>query len=166
MTCVSSSNPVLDVDHWKLLSSIIHCNDIESSRRVNAWLTPLLNRTPLAPTLIAFLGHVPHLPQEIRTAIFTSFAPCFSVMWPLAKHKINVETLLECFSATLKIACLDINREPAQFHDTVYSAVATTYLSALTRTPNRKKVGPNDPPEILFNNVISPSFLPPFYQAA
>jgi len=86
-------------------------------------------------------------------------------MWPLAKHKINVETLLECFSATLKIVCLDVNQELVQFHDTVFSAVSTTYLSALTRSPNRKKVGPDVPVEILFNNVISPRFLPPFYRA-
>lgn len=155
----------MDVDHWQLLSSIIHCNDIESSRRVKAWLTPLLNRTPLAPTLIAFLGQVPRLPQEMRTAVFTSFAPCFSVMWPLAKHKINIETLLECFSATLKVACLDVNQEPGQFHDTVCSVISTTYLSALTRTPNRKKVGPHVPPHILFNNIISLSSLPHFCRA-
>ena len=133
------------MDHWQLLSSIIHRNDTEGSRRVKAWLTPILNRTPLAPIFIAFLGQVPHVPPEIRPAVFTSFAPCFTVLWPLAKHKINIETLLECFSATLKIACLDTTQKPIQFHATVCPVVATTYLSALARTPNRKKVGPRCP---------------------
>lgn len=142
LTCVSSSNPVLDVDHWQLLSSIICCNDIEGSRRVKAWLTPLLNRTPLAPIFIAFLGQAPHLPPEVQTAIFTSFASCFSVLWPLAKHKINVETLLECFSATLKIVCLEKLAQPCA---AVCSAVANAYLSALARASNRKKVGPRCP---------------------
>ena len=153
------------MDHWQLLSSIIHHHDIESSRRVKAWLAPLLNRTPLAPIFITFLGQVPHLPPGVRTAVFTSFSPCFSVMWPLAKHKINVETLLECFSATLKIACLDANQQPTKFHTTVCSAVATTYISALTRAQNRKKVGTDIPCEIPFNNKTPPSFLPPFYRA-
>lgn len=130
------------MDHWQLLSSIICCSDIEGSRRVKAWLTPLLNRTPLAPILIAFLDQIPRLSPEIQTTVFTSFTPCFSVLWPLAKHKINVETLLECFSATLKIVCLDVNQNLAQPHVAVCSTVANSYFSALTRASNRKKVGP------------------------
>lgn len=129
------------MDHWQLLSSIICCRDVESSRRVKAWLAPLLNRIPLAPVCIAFLDQVSRLPPEIQTTVFDSFALCFTVLWPLAKHKINVETLLECFSASLKIICLDTNQKFGQLCATVCSAVANTYLSALTRASNRKKVG-------------------------
>lgn len=141
MTYGSSSNPALDVDHWQLLSSIICRGDIEGSWRINAWLTPLLNRTPFAPIFIAFLDHVPRLPPETQTTVFTSFTLCFSILWPLAKHKINLETLLECFSAALKISCLDANQSFAKPRATVCSAVANTYLSALPRASSRKKVG-------------------------
>ncbi|KAF9647481.1 hypothetical protein BDM02DRAFT_3187912 [Thelephora ganbajun] len=136
----SSSNPVLDVDHWQLLSSIICCGDIEGSRRVKAWLTPLLNRTPLAPILIAFLDRVTHLPPEIQTTVFASSTPCLSVLWPLAKHKINVEMLLECFSATLRIVCLDPSQKLAQPRAAVCSTVTNTYLSVLTHASNRRKL--------------------------
>ena len=153
------------MEHWQLLSTIICCNDIEGSRRIRAWLTPLLNRTPLAPIFIAFLDQVPRLPPEVQTAVFDSFTPCFSVLWPLAKHKINVETLLECFSATLKIVCLDTNQKFVQPYSAVCSAIANTYLSASARASNRKKVGPNAPYRTLFNDTILPSFLPPSCQA-
>ena len=134
------------MDHWQLLSTIICCNDLEGSRRVKAWLTPLLNRTPLAPIFTALLNQIPCLPPEVHTAIFDSFTPCFSVLWPLAKHKINVETLLECFSATLKIVCLDTNQKFAQPYSAVCLAITNTYFSALARASNRKKVGPKCPP--------------------
>lgn len=134
------------MDHWQLLSTIICCNDVEGSRRVKAWLTPLLNRTPLAPIFVAFLDQVSHLPPEVQTAVFDSFTPCFSALWPLAKHKINVETSLECFSASLKIVCLDTSQEFAQPYSAVCSAIANTYRSALARASNRKKVGPKCPP--------------------
>ena len=112
---------------------------------MKAWLTPLLNHTPLAPIFIAFLDQVSRLPPEVQTAVFASFVPCFSVMWPLARHKTNVETLLECFSVTLKTVPLDTNQKLAQPRAGIYSTVANTYLSALTRASNRKKVGPRCP---------------------
>lgn len=140
MTRGSSSNPILNLDHWQLLSSIVCCSGIEDSRRVKAWLIPLLNRTPFAPIFVAFMDKVPLLPPESQTTVFASFTLCFSFLWPLAKHKINVETLLDCFSATLKIVCPDANQNLAQPHASVCSAVASTYLSALPRASNRKKV--------------------------
>lgn len=140
MTCGSFSSPILDVDHWQLLASIIACGDTESSRRIKAWLIPLLNRTPFAPILTAFLDQAPRLSPEIQTAVFTSFTLCFSFLWPLAKHKINVETLLECFSATLKFFCLDANQNLEKHRATVCSAVAHTYLSTLPRASSHKKV--------------------------
>lgn len=129
------------MDHWQLLSSVICSGDVEGSRRVKAWLTPLLNRTPLAPIFIAFLDRVPHLPPEAQAAVFTPFTLCFSVLWSVAKHKINVETLLECFSATLKTARLDVGQQLEEARAAVCSGVAETYHSALTRSSNRKKVG-------------------------
>lgn len=147
--------------HWKLLSTIICCNEVGGSRCIKAWLAPLLNRTPFAPIFIAFLDQASRLPPEIQKAVFDSFTPCFYVLWPLAKHKIGVETLLECFSATLKIICLGASQKFVQLHSAVCSAVADAYLSALTRTSNRKKVGRKCSHQILFNNTISPSSLPP-----
>lgn len=141
MTCGSPENPLLDVDHWKLLSSIVCCADIEGTRLVKAWLIPILNRTPFAPIFIAFLDKVSRLPPELQTTIFTPFALCFSSLWPLAKHKIHIEALLECFSATLNLFSLHVNQIIAKPCGPVCSAVAKTYLSALPRAPSRKKVG-------------------------
>jgi hypothetical protein len=146
VTYGSSANPILDVDHWTLLSSIICRADIEGSRIVKAWLTPILNRTPFAPIFIAFLDKIFRLPPEIQTTVFIPFALCFSFLWPLARHKINIETLLECFSATLKAFYLDAGQNLAEPRAPVFSAVTKTYLSALPRASSRKKVGAMRPP--------------------
>lgn len=149
------------MDHWQLLSSLLCCSDIEGSRHVKAWLIPLLNRTPFAPIFIAFLDKVPRLPPEIQTTVFTSFTSCFSFLWPLAKHKINIETLLECFSATLKFFGSDVNHNLEKPRATVCSAVADTYLSALPRASGRKKVGAMCPLLSALIHKISPSSPPP-----
>ena len=141
MTRGSPHGPLLDVYHWQLLSCIVCCNDPEGFQRIRAWLKPLLNRIPLAPIFTTTLDQFPRLPTEIQATVFISFTSCFSVLWPLARHKMNAETLLECFSSTLKILNLNTDHDLAKPRATVCSAVANTYLSALARTPNSKKVG-------------------------
>lgn len=141
MTRGSPRGPLLDVYHWQLLSCIVCCSDPEGSQRIRAWLKPLLNRIPLAPIFTTILDQLPCLPAETQATVFISFTSCFSVLWPLARHKMNAETLLECFSSTLKVLNLNTDHDLVKPRATVCSAVANTYLSAVARTPNSKKVG-------------------------
>ncbi|KAI0085622.1 Urb2/Npa2 family-domain-containing protein [Irpex rosettiformis] len=143
------SNPLLDLQVWKLLCDILEAsarstNASRSTRPLRSWLLPLLNRLPISPILIAFLGLADH---EQPVKLFHVACKTLSLLWPLAVPKINVDTLLDCFSAiTSFLAQPDWKQSDKAAAGTVLrlaNLVISSYRSSLAGNVAKKKLYPH-----------------------
>ncbi|KAI0690683.1 Urb2/Npa2 family-domain-containing protein [Cytidiella melzeri] len=142
----SSSNHLLDLQIWQLLSDILHVSaksttGSRTSRTLRTWLLPLLNRIPTAPILVAFLGLADH---DFPTALLYVGCRTLSLLWPIAVPKINIDTLLDCYSAVVR--CL-ARREWQQPEGNTREAVTrlvdlvvASYRSSLSNSVAKRKL--------------------------
>ncbi|KAF7982078.1 hypothetical protein HWV62_30382 [Athelia sp. TMB] len=135
-----SANPILDTRYWTLLGAIIALPDRTSSKEVHTrptktWLTPLLNRTPICPTLLSFLASYQGVPLENRHPLSSAVHQCMIVLWPLSVHKVGVEALLELFGTFLK-ACESARDDLEKFGETI----TTSFRNALSNSSNKRKI--------------------------
>lgn len=138
----SSTSPVLDERYWALLRDVLVDPDTLKLRPVKAWLVPILQRTPLAPVVIAALASwVKHASNNIHAS-----AECLSALWPLAAAKLSAETLLDCFAAViqLSIGYSKIQRSLGSDAHARINALCQqllgSYRYALANASNKKKV--------------------------
>lgn len=137
---------MVDLEHWLLLASIVdrvHSN--EESRRIKTWLVPLLNRTPFAPVVVAYLRLVPSLTSERREALVIPFLRCFGFIWPLTTQKVNAEVLLECFGTYLDTILSVSEHASDRFLTELGPLITTSYRNSLSNSTSKKKVQFNKP---------------------
>lgn len=131
-----------DIQIWKLLHDILQTSALaaKAARPLRTWLLPLLNRTPCAPVLIAFLnsaeGHTPDLLSVGSRAL--------ALIWPLAVPRISADTLLDCFGAVARLftpqfwqRCDNSTRTTVL---RIVNLVVSSYRSSLASSGTKKKV--------------------------
>jgi len=100
-------NPILDTRYWQLLSDILSSSDagsakpISTARSIKSWILPVLNRTPIAPIVVAFFSLTASATRDTKLALNPLVSQCLAVLWPLAVPRFTPEILLECFGAVL-----------------------------------------------------------------
>ncbi|CDO72438.1 hypothetical protein BN946_scf184977.g139 [Trametes cinnabarina] len=103
---ISATNPVCDTRYWNLLHDILVSSGGEKygdhSRALRAWLVPLLNRVPIAPTILSYFNFA-SADGSFDIAQYTLFSRCVVILWPLAVPKFSPETLLECFGGVVQL---------------------------------------------------------------
>lgn len=135
-------NPIRDARFWDLLQDVLiaSSNAAKSARLIRAWLVPLLNRTPIAPIVIAYLTSLSSAQNaSTESPTLQSAAHSLCLLWPLAAPRFSADTLLDCFGAVLRV--FKCPRETTDEHLSRLAAlVVTAYSSAVTNTSVRKKV--------------------------
>ncbi|KAJ7107656.1 Urb2/Npa2 family-domain-containing protein [Mycena crocata] len=129
-----ATNPVLDSRFWALLSDIV----AEQTKSVKHWLLPLLNRVPIAPIFIAFLQLLGTTEAEKHAPLTDAVNQTFYSIWPLAVHKINAETLFECFGAFL--AVLEEDSEGQDALEKIGDSIISSLRVAVGNSSNKRKL--------------------------
>ncbi|KAJ7492845.1 Urb2/Npa2 family-domain-containing protein [Mycena latifolia] len=127
-------NPVLDPRFWSLLSDIV----TDQTKSVKHWLLPLLNRVPVAPIVASFLQLFGTVEVGLRAPLAAVVNKSLLGIWPLAVHKINSETLLECFGTFIGVVG-DIS-EPDADLDQLGVALTSSLRASVGNSSNRKKL--------------------------
>ncbi|KAF9560209.1 hypothetical protein CPC08DRAFT_690317 [Agrocybe pediades] len=138
-----AENPVFDTRYWNLLHSLNTPTEGSTKgwdiKQRNVWLTPLLNRVPLAPVVIAFLNAYNTLDEGQRSELSTSVNACLSTLWPLSAQKMGTEMLQDCYGAVLSV--LSSSSSPLNTcMAKLGSMISASYRLALTNSSNKKKL--------------------------
>lgn len=145
----SKGNPLVDLDHWNLLSDIITPSKNVSqaashTRPVKIWLVPLIHRTSFASTVTAYLGLSVGLDIATKSTLDHSFYRCLQSLWPLAAPKLSTETTLDIFGASLDSLRASSLQQPQNLDPSgsikICSMITSCYRSSLSNASNRKKV--------------------------
>jgi len=135
-------NPIFNARYWNLLKSL---NGTEGNvkaldgKQLNIWLTPLLNRVPLAPVVVVFLAAYNGLDERRRQELSSSMSTCLSVFWPISAPKMTAETLQECYGALLCVLSSSSSSLDAGISKLGYM-ISASYRHSLTNSSNKKKV--------------------------
>jgi hypothetical protein len=140
------SNPILDPRYWALLAEIISPSNPQvhspKSRLPKTWLTPLLNRIPIVPVVLAFISLLPTLPKAERLSLTPVVQRCLAIIWPLGVQKVMPDTLLECFGGVLKLFKEDNDIIGDDSLKKIGEMITVSFRSVLGNAASKKKVRP------------------------
>ncbi|KAH7911224.1 Urb2/Npa2 family-domain-containing protein [Hygrophoropsis aurantiaca] len=135
----ASANPLLDVRYWTLLKDVIcQSGSLQVTQSTKAWLSPLLNRAPLAPIVFVLFNHLGTLEISQTESLCLVIRPCLSVLWLMGVQKITVDVLQDCFGAALE-ACGRYKHSDEHF-TSICTMVSTSYRTSLSNAANKKKL--------------------------
>ncbi|TFK41397.1 Urb2/Npa2 family-domain-containing protein [Crucibulum laeve] len=130
----SSSNSILDLRYWTLLSDVVTSQDSSSpsssTRFLKTWLATILHRVPIAPIVGVFLHLFHDVESSVNAQLSAIVSSCLTVLWPLG-------TLLECWGALLEILKKE---EPNQGLVHIGILVTNSYRHSLSNSSNKKKI--------------------------
>ncbi|KAH7921149.1 hypothetical protein BV22DRAFT_1038989 [Leucogyrophana mollusca] len=134
----AAANPLADLSFWTLLKDVV-CQpaSLQAARPTKTWLIPLLNRTPLAPIVLALLGLFGSIEAERTKTLSNVIRPCFATLWSTGVHKITVDVLLDCFGVVVEVfeRCRD---DEHLTH--ICLMISASYRASLGNTANKKKI--------------------------
>ena len=139
------SNPILDARYWTLLADIIspidpQVQETAKLRLAKTWLTPLLNRVPIAHIVIAFLSSLTNLSSPDRLRLTPVVRRCLAVVWPLSVPKVTSDVLLECFAGIMKILKEGSGMIGDDSLVIIGEMITASFRSAFENASNKKKV--------------------------
>ncbi|KAA1468590.1 hypothetical protein DENSPDRAFT_833947 [Dentipellis sp. KUC8613] len=139
----SALNPVLDVRYWQLLGDILSPSgeadsDAAGARSIKAWLSPLLNRTPIIPVVTSLLT-LSEQDASLVSELYTLAASPLANMWPIAIQKATPDTLLDCFGALLG-ALVTAPKSSIQGFINIANLVVTAFRTAFSNSSSKKKL--------------------------
>ena len=135
----------LDLRYWALFADIIspidpHVQQTVLLRSSKTWLMPLLNHTPFAPIILAFLSSLRSLSTSDRLSLTPVVLRCMLVVWPLSVPKVTSDTLLECFAVVMKILAEDNSVSGDDSLCKIGDIVTASFRNSFGNASNKKKV--------------------------
>ncbi|EGO00500.1 hypothetical protein SERLA73DRAFT_107635, partial [Serpula lacrymans var. lacrymans S7.3] len=134
----SKSSAIADTRFWILMNSIItHQMSSNVARPTKVWLLPLLNRTPIAPIMLAYLGILEKLDNIQMRCLCPIAQKCFDILWPLSVHRFTPDLLLDCFGSVLAVFEMCTADENLA---RTYSMIVASYQAALENSSIKRKL--------------------------
>jgi hypothetical protein len=113
-----------------------HSSSITAVQKI--WLVPLLNRTPLAPVVVALLELTFDLDSESLKQLVHCSSAVINALWPLSYAKMTAEALMDCFGSFLVV----LPKIADHLGDllSVGKLVSSSLKNAYGNSSNKKKV--------------------------
>ncbi|EIW86519.1 hypothetical protein CONPUDRAFT_44408 [Coniophora puteana RWD-64-598 SS2] len=125
--------PLADIRFWALLQDIL----IHTPASERPWLSPLMNRTSLAPILRTFLSLLCELGLSTGRPLCYAVKSCLRVLWPISSQRFPIEMLLECFDTSIQVTSGFQEVEECLY---LCDLITSSYRHALTNSSNKKKI--------------------------
>ncbi|KAJ3934391.1 MAG: Urb2/Npa2 family-domain-containing protein [Lentinula lateritia] len=125
---------VTDIASWQLLSDIITPS---RSTKTHSWLAPLVSRVPFTRVVIQFFESVQNATFSDKCRDTRIAHDCITILWPYCISKANIDLLLECFGACLRLCT---KRQPLdEYVSDLVKIVAGSFHRSLSTSTAKKK---------------------------
>jgi hypothetical protein len=127
--------PILDLRYWTLLANIL--SDAASSTA--SWISSLLGRIPFVAITTTLLRSGTQQSDQIDR-LATNFQAVFTVCWPIAVKRCNLDTLADCFYASIEFAASSTQSTIHGSFQTALCSVLQAFQHAVSESTTIKKV--------------------------
>ncbi|KAJ3870156.1 Urb2/Npa2 family-domain-containing protein [Lentinula novae-zelandiae] len=125
---------VTDIASWQLLSDIITPS---RSTKTHSWLAPLVSRVPFTRVVLQFFESVQNATFSDKCRDTRIAHDCITILWPYCISKANIDLLLECFGACLRLCT---KRQPLdEYVSDLVKIVAGSFHRSLSTSTAKKK---------------------------
>ncbi|KAJ3919471.1 Urb2/Npa2 family-domain-containing protein [Lentinula edodes] len=126
---------VTDLASWQLLLDVITPS---RSTKTHSWLAPLVSRVPFTRVVIQFFESVKNATFSDKCRDTRIAHDCITILWPYCISKANIDLLLECFGACLRLCA---KRQPLdEYVSDLVKVVAGSFHRYLSTSTVKKKM--------------------------
>ncbi|KAJ3882298.1 Urb2/Npa2 family-domain-containing protein [Lentinula edodes] len=126
---------VTDLASWQLLLDVITPS---RSTKTHSWLAPLVSRVPFTRVVIQFFESVKNATFSNKCRDTRIAHDCITILWPYCIFKANIDLLLECFGACLRLCT---KRQPLdEYVSDLVKIVAGSFHRSLSTSTAKKKM--------------------------
>lgn len=142
----SAPRPLHDMRYWFLLNEVLSTSD--TSRISKLWLPTLLNRVSVSAVTTQYL--LTSLSAANSIEVNSQFSQCMLILWPQAAPRMNLETLTDCFGASLiYMASFRPHKEEDNCIIRACLMITRSFRRTFSSSSNKKKVC------IIFTSIVA-----------